>query len=312
MKEIFLLLATAFFFVSTANAAEETPELTDCARAERLPKDAGADSRRIACNIPEDLQESVTLSEFFGGSIRTHDIAAWLTTDSLKKAGAFKENKIPGAALGWLTFEKENLINVRYFARKDERVFVFAQADLDRVNVKVINNEVLANLLPASETELAMLRALDTAKSKELLNCAGPFNSVVLPFTNDNKNEIRVYLFSPWTNKIAPLGGHHLIRVSEDGNEIINLYSQTNACVNFDPNALSHKDLKFLGISHLTSHTPTEMHVFMSLQYKKPIMVDTVNNGITWKVEGKKISVLNRRDGKKPFEASTKRSEDKK
>jgi hypothetical protein len=310
MNKIFLLLVTVFFFAPAAYGVEETPELTDCARAEKLPKDAGADSRRIACNIPEDLQESVTLAQFFGGTIRMHDIAAWLTTDSLKEAGAFKENKIPGKMLGWLTFEKENLINIRYFVKKDEQVFVFAQADLDKLKVKAINNEVLPNLLPASEAELSMLRALDTAKSKELLNCTGPFNSVVLPFTNDNKKEIRVYLFSPWTDKSAPMGGHHLIRMSEDGQEIISQYSQTKGCINNDNSALRDKNMAALMISHLTSDTPTEMHVFMSLQYKKPIYVMTINNGITWSVEGKKISVLDRRDGKKPLAASTKRSED--
>lgn len=311
MNKIFLLLAPILLCSSMAFAKEQQPELKDCPRAQAMPKDADDESRRIACNIPEDLQETVAMSELFGGMLRMHDIAAWLTTDSLKAAGAFDENKIQGKMRGWLTVDKGNLINVRYFVQKDENVFVFAQADLNAIKVKAINNEILKESVPASNDELAMLSALDLAKSKQLLNCTGPFNSVVVPFTYDGKEEIRVYLFSPWTDKLAPMGGHHLIRVSEDGKQIISQYSQTKGCINNENAAMADKSMSALMISHITSDTPTEMHAFLSLQYRKPIFVITVNNGITWMVEGKKISVLDRQDGKKPFEQSSKKTEGK-
>ncbi len=308
MNKILFLLATFLLSSSFAFAKVQQPELKDCARAEAMPKEADDESRRIACNIPEDLQESVAMSQLFGSMLRMHDIAAWLTTDSLKAAGAFDENKIQGKMRGWLTNDMGNVINIRYFVQKDEKIFVFAQADLDVSKVKAINNEILKELAPASKDDLAMLSALDLAKSKQLLNCTGPFNSVVIPFTYEDKKEIRVYLFSPWTDKLAPMGGHHLIRVSEDGKQIISQYSQTKSCINNDNAAIADKSMSALMISHITSDTPTEMHVFMSLQYRKPIFVITVNNGITWKVEGRKISLLDRQDSKKSFEPSSKTS----
>ena len=311
MKKIFFFLAVMLLSTSSVFADEEMPELKDCERAQTLPKEASEDTRRIACNIPEDLQEQVMSSQFFGGLLRIHDIAAWQTTDLLKEAGAFKEKNIPGQMQGWLTFNEPDSINVRYFAKKGNEIVAFTQADLDKSSMKAINNEIFKTPIPATERELTMLRALNTAKTRKLLNCSGPFNSVVIPFKVADKEEIRIYLFSPWINDTAPLGGHHLLLASKDGSEITNLYSQTNSCVNFDPKALSDKNLKLLGISHLTSDTPTEMHVFMSLQYKKPIMVGTASNGVTWKVDGNKISLLSRKDGKKLFEPSTKTPEDK-
>lgn len=311
MNKIFFLLAPMLLCSSIAFSKERQTELKDCPRSQSMPMEVDDESRRIACNIPEDLQESVAMAELFGGMLRIHDIAAWLTTDSLKAAGAFEENKIPGPIRGWLTSDKGNLINVRYFVQKDDKVFVLAQADLDISKMKATNNEVFKELVPASEDELASLSALDLAKSRQLLNCTGPFNSVVIPFTYADKKEIRVYLFSPWTDKLAPMGGHHLIRVNEDGKQVISQYSQTKGCINNENTAMADKRMEALMISHITSDTPTEMHAFLSLQYRKPIFVITVNNGITWRVEGKKIYVVDRQDGKKTFEPSSKKSEGK-
>ncbi len=311
MIKIFFYSIVMLLGTSPVIADEEAPELKDCPRAQMLPKEANGGDRRIACNIPEDLQEQVGLSQYFGGQLRMHDSAAWLTTDSLKEAGAFKAKKLPGPMQGWLTFEEGNSINVRYYAKKENEIVAFARADLDKVSVKAGNNEILKTPIAATEAELAMLAALSAAKSLKLLNCTGPFNSVVLPFSNKNQKEIWVYLFSPWTNKVAPLGGHHLLRYSEDGKNLISQYSQTKGCINNDNTHIDDKSMAALMITHITSDTPTEMHVFMSLQYRKPIYVMTINNGITWLVERNKISVLERRDGKKFFERSTQRAKDK-
>lgn len=313
MKQIFFLLALILLNITAAFADEEVPALKDCPRAQMLPKEASEDNRRIACNIPEDLQEQVTLSQFFGGLLRLHDIAAWQTTDSLKEAGAFKKKNIPGQPVGWLTFndEEKNIINVRYYAVKGGNTSRFAEADLDLKSMKATNNKLLNDSISATTDELNQLTALSTVKSLKLLNCTGPFNSIVLPFTNGDAEEIRVYLFSPWTDKLAPLGGHHLVRVSKDGKNIISQYSQTRSCINNDNAALRRKDLTALMITHLTSDTPTEMHVFLSMQYKKPIYVMSISNGITWSVDGNKISLVDRRDGKKAYEPSTKKVAEK-
>jgi len=44
-------------------------------------------------------------------------------------------------------------------------------------------------------------------------------------------------------------------------------------------------------VSHLTSETPTQFHVFMSLSYGKPIHVTTVDNKLLWVVDGGKIRI---------------------
>ena len=64
MKQIFFLLALILLNITAAFADEEVPALKDCPRAQMLPKEASEDNRRIACNIPEDLQEQVDLMDF--------------------------------------------------------------------------------------------------------------------------------------------------------------------------------------------------------------------------------------------------------
>ncbi len=309
MNKIFFSVAMMLLGTSAVFADETKPERSDCPRAQMLPKEASDDNRRIVCNIPEDLQEQVTLSQFFGGQLRIHDLAAWMTTDSLKEAGAFKKKNVPGRMVGWLTFEEKNLVRVGYYAVKDGVTYRFSEADLDLKSLKAGNNRLLNETAVATQEELGRLGALNTAKSQQLLNCTGPFNSIVLPFTSGNTEETRVYLFSPWTDKIAPLGGHHLIRVDKDGKNVLSQYSQTRSCINNDNAALRNKELAMIMVTHLTSDAPTEMHVFLSMQYKKPIYVMTISNGITWIIDGYKISVVDRRDGKKPHEVSSKNIE---
>jgi hypothetical protein len=306
----FILLGC--LFVLSNNVAAEAKLILDCPQSVSLEKNANNNARRIACNIPAGLQEKVTHAEAIGLELRKHDLAAWKTSDALINAKAFKS--LPGEMLGWLSFDAGNAINVRYFAKNKDAIGVFAEAGMDLQTLQSSKGNIFPALRPASKEELAMLHARRIAMNAKRLNCSeAPFNSVILLLNNNEKGneskEIHVYLLSPWTNRNIPLGGHHLIKFKPDGKEIISEFSQTKACLNNDPSKF--KNMAGFMVTHINSDTPTEMHVFMSLQYKKPIFVITPANQITWKVDNGSIYLEDRKDAKKVTDTSTATSSEK-
>jgi hypothetical protein len=308
MKKVF---AKSFFTLSilclSINCVSAEDKLVlDCPQSFSLAKNASKNAKRIACNIPSDLQEKIAHAETIGMELRKHDLAAWKTSDALIEAKAFKS--LPGDMQGWLSFDAGNAINVRYFAKNKDAIGVFAEAGMDLQTLQSDKGNIFPALRPASTQELAMLQARRNAINPKRLNCSdAPFNSVILPVKKNEKEnsveEIHVYLLSPWTNNNIPLGGHHLIKFKPDGKEIISEFSQTKACLNNDPNKF--KNMSAFMVSHINSDTPTEMHVFMSLQYKKPIYVITPTNQMTWKIENGSIYLKDRKDAKKATEPSS-------
>lgn len=268
------------------------PPRYDCEDAHVLPADANEASRRITCQIPAAYRFDVTMAEVFGKTIRLHDMAAWLTTDELLKIGAF--DAVDGKGRGWLTREEEvsGNIEVRYFTESDGRIAAVASAVLTREPFGVDFVHKLSPPEPATDRELRLLRAkrlvLESGKAS-LCTSAAP-NTVVLEMNDQGRKEIMVYVMSAFTDDVAPLGGFHLFHVTQDGTKITNHFSQTKSCPTFDPNETG--ETVALMVTHLTSPTPTMFHVFMSLQYRKPMYVSTVQNELLWRVERGEISLV--------------------
>lgn len=282
--------ACAAFPAGAAAPAPYVP-VTDCEAARKLPAEVDAAARRIACEIPADYREDVSRAEALGTILRRHDIAAWLTSDSLNAAGAL--SSLPGEPAGWLSEENGDRVDVRYFARADGRTVAFAQSSLPlRTPLAARDSRRLDPPQPASERELRLLAAIKLARAQSMTYCANaPPNTVAIEWSEpEQPAQILVFLMSPWTDDSLPLGGHALLRVSRDGSRVLERFEQTRSCVNLDPREL--EKVEALTIGHLTSDTPTCFHAFMSLQYRKPIYVTTVRNRLLWKIEDGRIRLL--------------------
>jgi hypothetical protein len=263
--------------------ADEAPMDYQCDAAKALPADADPESRRIACEIPLKYQHDVGMAEFTGRMIRLHDIAAWLTSDALNEAKAFE--RISGTGRGWLTLDNGKDIEVRYFVERDGRTEAIAAARLDVDSVKAIDAKKLSPPEPVTDREQRLMRAKSLALSgRENTLCTEHTpNTVVFELDEDGRQEILVFVMSAWVSNAAPLGGYHMYRVSQDGGTLLDHYSQTKACPMAD--ASTFKSSSALMVSHMTSATPTMFHVFMSLQYRKPLYVTTTQNKLLWRVE---------------------------
>lgn len=285
-----LALLLALPLVATAeDAPAKTP---DCEDAKKLPADADEESRRLACEIPAEFREDVYFAEFFGGQMRRHDIAAWVTTDALRDIGAFEG--VEGAGRGWLTRDADDRIEVRYFRERDFIVDAFAQADLDLATVKAVRARRLQPTQLPTADEQALLRASALAMARDGLRCSDQVNTIIFPFTRENRREIRVYVMSAWNGGDFVFGGHQQVTVSGDGEAVTGGYEHTRACLPIAPQGKSipggatHVATM---VSHLTSPTPNEFHVFLSLQHRMPIYVSTAANKLLWKVDGVRITL---------------------
>lgn len=277
-----------------AQAKQRDPErIYDCENARSLPAEANEESRRIVCEIPAKYREDVAMAQFVGAHIRLHDMAAWLTTDALVRKKAFEG--ISGQGRGWLTLQQDKDIDVRYFMEREGRTEAIAAATLDVDKVKAVRVRKLAPAEPMSLRESRLMKAKLLALATEGLTvCTNHApNTVVFESDEFGRKEILVFVMSAWDDHAAPLGGYHMFRVSEDGEAVITHFAQTNTCLTAD---LRVPGMDSLMLSHLTSAAPTVFHVFMSLQYRKPLMVVTTQNGLLWKVEQGRIFLLN--DGK--------------
>jgi hypothetical protein len=156
--------------------------------------------------------------------LRRNDAAAWLSTDALKAIRAFDE--IPGTAMGWLTREVGDAIEITYFAKVDGEPRGYAEARLELSGYKISNARRLPQPRAADARELRFLRALDTAMAAPRIQCSKSLNTVV--FEEEGLHQIRVYIFSAWDDpKLMPMGGHSRFSISSDGAHILDTLQQT-------------------------------------------------------------------------------------
>lgn len=285
------LLALALLALSgTAMAGSPDMPSTQSDCAKDLPADASAESVRVNCEIPAKYRQDVMLAEVIGRQIWLHDLAAWHTTDALREAHAF--DRIPGDGRGWLTFQRDNAIDVRYFAEQDGATRAFAKATLQFDPPGVIGVARLATPEPMSERETRLMHAKTLvleARDYFLCNDKAPPNTAVFEFDEDGRKELLVFVMTAWSEGDPPLGGYHMFRVSEDGSRILDHYSQTKQCL---ASTSAPANAVAAGVTHVTSATPTMFHVFVGLEMHKPLYVGTSQNGLLWKVENGRISLV--------------------
>lgn len=291
---LILTAAAALPTSSAALAAAPAPTAApDCPEAAALPAGASAESRRITCEIPGPLRSGVQSAEFEGVLLRHLDLAAWRATDALSNAKAL--DPVPGGrGLGWLTFIDAGTVDVTFFTELEGKPLAIAEARYEIASDSISHASRLGAPRAANDREKRSLKARQLALSQKPLTCTPTVNTAIIEADIENQREIRVYLLSAWTDEVAPMGGHHRFSVSPDGDQVLKHFSQTRSCIN-----IGNDDLKrsvALPISDIQSTTPTEMHVFLSLQYGRPLYVFTQRNDRVWKVDGSRISLLEPED----------------
>ncbi|MGV3578354.1 hypothetical protein [Brevundimonas sp.] len=217
-----------------------------------------------------------------GREIYTQDLAAWVATDALLATLTDEEK---ATIRGWVVLGDGETRTVR-----------FLRADGDAVapgwDIVVTNGEA-ASPVPAADTALAgetlvRFQARQTAvENIGSLRC-GRYNSVVTP-DPDGDGWLVWLLASTTEHGVMPVGGHYRFKVSADGRTMTQRDQLSNSCLNMAANPPPGPQGQPVGIvvSQIVSQGPVETHVFLSLQFRKPIYV--IAGETLFAVEGDRI-----------------------
>jgi hypothetical protein len=226
-----------------------------------------------------------------GALMYAYDQAAWHGTDDFRS----KAGQVMSLSGGWIVdgpAETPELV----FVDKDE-ADPHALYIADFRDGRLVSGHVLGagddnHLSPMRKRMVAALRTARKAlAAAEVAMCVDkPFNTIVLPPTFPQA-PILVYFLTPQTEtNTFPLGGHYLVTVMPDGS-VASIRPFTKSCA---PMAIDGKGKPpaALVITHLLDPTPTEIHVFSSLDMHLPLYVVTTQNEKIWAVEGSRIRLV--------------------
>ena len=235
--------------------------------------------------IPEDARAAVADAEATGRLLYRHDRAAWLATDALFANP--RMHSLKDRLAGWVTEPVPAGIRVIFYSRDDIPARLF---EIDMDQDERLSEPMFESPEPLSATHLAHIKARDLAIAQDYMSCARKYNSVVL----SSDDGIRVYVMPGFVEHgVYPLGGYHRFDIDATGETLLSSRSYTKGC-------MDHRDTRdglpagaspAMGMfTHLLDPQPTEIHVFVSLHARLPMMIVTTRNQRMWKVAKGEIS----------------------
>lgn len=279
---------------AATDAAGDTPRDTQTPTPASAPADTGAPQAASATDaetasdesvskpIPDALREPVTQAEFLGRQLYFHDRAAWIATDAMLADKRMRRRK--DEIRGWVTEPAADGIRVIFVGEGDapKRMFEIVVDESDRVSEAVIDGPE-----PLTERQLAQLRARRLALTQSVDRCASVYNTTAIPAADGG---FRVYLSPAFAQHgVYPVGGYHLLRIDAAGEKVLSTRRFTKGCLDItdrvpDEAKRRNKDATpdMMMVTHLLDPQPTEVHVFVSLHARVPLVVMTVDNKLLW------------------------------
>jgi hypothetical protein len=260
--------------------------LSGAATCMPLPETPQAAESDVAAAIPETLRAAIESAELDGVELYREDTAAWLASDALVEKKLRKKHKKKTS--GWIARETDppSQWTVSYIETSSGSPKIYADVRVEFSGSKPRTDVVAYDPpRPATEAEASLISARDRALGMEWLRCSSQYNHATQQVVVDGDTYFDVRLLPARLDNVTfPLGGYHRFRLGPNGD--VEHFAQTKGCVESRarPDSAA-SELKGFMVSHLTSDTPTEFHVFMSLSYKNPVYVLTVNNKLVWHVE---------------------------
>ena len=241
--------------------------------------------------IPAELQPAVTQTEFLGRQLYVHDRAAWLATDAMLADKRMR--KLQKSVGGWLTEPSALGVRVIFISKGDAPQRLY---EIDVDEAERLSEPTLESPTPLTPEHLAQLRARNLATSQSFMQCARKYNTVVLP----SSSGMRVYLMPGFAEHgVYPLGGYHLYEIDSTGEKILSSRKFSNGCIEHQdsPKGLPKGAKPSFGMfTHLLDPQPTEVHVFVSLHAKVPLMIMTIDNKMMWVVKNGRVGLVDARD----------------
>ncbi len=226
-------------------------------------------------------------AELLGRQIYMQDLYAAQATALLLAHGL---DLIDIGTLGWITESSRDGCAVTFVAGDPEQwrsVCVVTFAESAEPNIILVDRDL-------TETQSAMFNARQLALHSIEKSCSDAYNTVVLP-RDDGPGWLGYALAATNDPNLILIGGHSRVTVSADGRTILERRSFTKDCMvlKTPQDVGPDVDVAAYTVGHVLDNTPTEVHVFLSLLYGKPLYVVTADRRF-WYIEGGKIRILKR------------------
>jgi len=250
---------------------------------------AGRD--QVDPSVPEKYRDEARSAQLEGAKLQQEDFAVWAASNALVQAGL----RAPGTPTGWIATAKDagaQTWTVAFTVKgKDpgkQLVYADVGVDLTKPPPK-LDFAARGAGRELSADEKILVGARDSiSQNKDWLRCSDDYNYSA-SFRQGKKGRETVVRAMPARHdqKLYLLGGFHEFTGPDKGGKQ-KQFHQTNTCLEATLPAHGNGFV----VSHLRSKTPTLFHVFMNLSYERPVHVKI--DGKTWKVDGGRISLLDK------------------
>lgn len=243
---------------------------------------------KAAAQTPDE-QARIAWAEQRGRLLFELDRAAWVTTDDL----VARIGDLAASGLRGWTVERDGngYVVVYYVGEGDARTALYR----GRVeNERVVAGEVFAAgsrpQLTAIQRRIADARDA-IARTNHQPCTQSRFNVAVIPPDTPGAPIDAYALTAQVQNDVYPFGGHFRATISPAG-QIVAERAFTNSCLNMAERQNGQSRPAASVITHLLDPIPTEIHVFLSLWTRLPVLVATITPPRLWGIEGAHVSLL--------------------
>jgi TonB family protein len=182
----------------------------------------------------------------------------------------------------YIVAPERNGSSVRFLDDR-ERVFADVLVDLFSPELEQVTVHEAPIPLPADQHEMwsARVAAVSLSRERHLSGCTENAAFVVLPSLEADRSwDVYVLSVSPGSS-VVPIGGHYRISISRDPKISPQLYAYSGSCAS----PTSSSDSQRVMITETKARTPTEVHIYLSLLYRRPLAVAIHDDGGLWFVE---------------------------
>ncbi|MGH7018711.1 MAG: hypothetical protein ACREEY_02455 [Brevundimonas sp.] len=227
-----------------------------------------------------------------GTAIFIQDRAAWRATDVLL---AHFDSMPPQGLVGWIVVEQGENQLVRFVSGDPT-------APLPGYDILVDKNGRAGEAIKSQDTvlpddQIAQYLARNTATANiGALRCGARYNPVVLD--DPDSDGWLVWALAATTDaNIVPMGGHYRFHISADGRSVEKREQLSNGCLDMDRRQAGHDGQPAaLFTTVIVAPQPLEVHVFLSLLNRLPIVIGTGDK--IWTVEGAMIREVDTSKGR--------------
>lgn len=235
--------------------------------------------------LTSEQQMQVAQAAKLGRLLFEHDTAAAQASAFLRAQPLSSERR----SEGWITVRNGEHWEVPFLFTSDDE-----QTTLHTVRIPASGAPTLDDAIGVEQADVRqrqMFSALQVVKARlpTLPKCTSDVNHVVLPADEVGKSGWLVYLLAATPDpSVVVTGGHHRFLVSPDGKQILEHFEFARPCSTISVGA----EMAAPMLSHETSATPTEVHVFLSYVQRAPVLVTVNQPRAVWGVSGSRIEQI--------------------